>query len=189
MAAVVHPQVDATWFSAVVAETGWRANAELIEGEVVHVPPDGDPAGDATATLITALRTWTRAAPGRGRATLNTFVVLDERNLQGPDVAWWREERRPPRTEGAIRSVPDLVAEVLSPSTRANDLGPKREVYERVGVVELWLIDPDARLVTVLRRGAAGRFDSSEILGADAVLESPLLPGFALSIAELFADG
>jgi Uma2 family endonuclease len=110
------------------------------------------------------------------------FVALPNGSRVGPDIAWWSAARRPPLGRGAIRVVPDLVVEVLSPSTRANDLGVKRELYMRSGVRELWLVDPDARTVIRVNPGS----ESDEVLGENQVLRSELLPGFALEVTRIF---
>ena len=74
-----------------------------------------------------------------------------------PDLAGWRRARMPrvPRAP-YFTQAPDWVCEVLSPSTRGIDVGPKRAIYREHGVGHLWLVDPDARSleVFVLREGA-----------------------------------
>lgn len=70
---------------------------------------------------------------------------------------------------------------MLSPSTRENDLGPKRERYLAAGVRELWLVDPASRSVTVV--DADGRTTV-----AGEMCRSLVLPGFAVPVAALFAD-
>ena len=77
--------------------------------------------------------------------------------------------------------MPDLVVEVLSPSTRANDLGPKRRAYLEGGVREVWLVDPAERTVTMITATEERR------LGAEGQLASPLLPGLAIVVSDLFA--
>jgi Uma2 family endonuclease len=77
--------------------------------------------------------------------------------------------------------VPDLVVEVLSPSTRANDLGPKRRAYLQGGVSEVWLIDPADRAATIITAADERR------LGAGEQLTSALLPGLAIVLSDLFA--
>jgi Uma2 family endonuclease len=68
------------------------------------------------------------------------------------------------------------------------DIGAKKRNYERHGVAELWLVDTAADVVLVFRRSTAKTptFDVSEELDAAATLTSPLLPGFALAVAEIF---
>jgi Uma2 family endonuclease len=79
------------------------------------------------------------------------------------------------------RGVPDLIVEVLSPSTRANDEGIKRELYMSSGVRELWLVDPDVRTVTRVRPDA-----TDEALGEGDTLRSELLVGFEMAVARIF---
>ena len=74
--------------------------------------------------------------------------------------------------------MPDLVAEVLSPATRTNDLGPKRNYYLDVGVRELWLVDPAERTLVRVRPATA-----DDTLGAVDTLTSELLIDFALPLS------
>lgn len=78
--------------------------------------------------------------------------------------------------------VPDLVVEVLSPATRANDLGAKRELYLGAGVGELWLTDPDAATIVRVRRDAP-----DERLARGDQLESAAFPGLALSLSRVLS--
>ncbi len=78
--------------------------------------------------------------------------------------------------------IPDLVVEVLSPATRANDLGVKREMYMTAGVKELWLADPTEQSMTRIAADAPGgeTFSGGEFVSA-------LLDGFAIDRSRLFA--
>ena len=82
-----------------------------------------------------------------------------------------------------------LVVEILSPSTRRRDLGIKRQLFDRGGVREYWVVDPKAHELTVYRRAPGGGLVATEQLSAsgDAALTTPLLPGFSLSLTKLFA--
>jgi Uma2 family endonuclease len=111
------------------------------------------------------------------------FVAFPDGSRPAPDISWWGAERRPPVARGAMQRIPDLIVEVLSPSTRANDLGVKRDLYMRSGVRELWLVDPDAR--TVMR--ARPHVTPDEVHGEQTTLCSDLLKGFALDVARIFA--
>lgn len=75
-----------------------------------------------------------------------------------------------------------MVVEVLSPATRANDLGVKRELYLASGARELWLADPGSRTITLLRPGS----DGAVALGPAATLCDGLLDGFELDLTTLF---
>ena len=127
--------------------------------------------------IYAALLAWTRSEAGRGTVWLPLNVPLDSGNVLAPDVLWFDGEL--PLHLATAPRAPDLVVEVRSPSTWRYDIGRKRELYEQHGVRELWLVDTASRSVLVYRRG-----DALE-LGADETLASPLLPGFAASVAEL----
>lgn len=90
-------------------------------------------------------------------------------------------------TEPNIQGAPALIVEILSPSTRRRDLGIKRQLFERGGVREYWIVDPKAQALRVDRRTTDGGLSKAEQLAAGATLASPLLPGFTLSLARLFA--
>ena len=161
--------------------------ASLIEGEVVVNPPR--PLHQRIAMdLAFALMTWTRAEADRGEVTTEIAVELDEHNWFGPDVMWFREGRGPGRSETAPQPMPDIAAEIRSPSTWRYDIGPKMARYEQYGLPELWLVDTAADVVLVYRRSAPPppTFDVCLELARGDALTSPLLPGFSLALDELF---
>lgn len=165
-------------------DTRWL---ELVEGELVMFDPDARH-NIVQLNLIAALRSWTKEAVGRGRIYLPLDVKLDERNVFEPDVSWYAAGRAPSAEELRPYAVPDLAAEVRSPSTWRYDIGAKKAAYERHGLPELWLVDTTAEEVLVFRRSgpSAKAFDVALELARREALESPLLPGFALQLDELF---
>jgi len=168
-----------------VQERGWLWN--LVDGELVV----NDPAafhGHVQTNLLFALETWARAEAGRGATVFPRDVRLDEHNVFKPDVLWYSQERIPDPHSPPSYSMPDLAVEVRSPSTWRYAIGAKKAGYERHGLRELWLVDTEAASVLVFRRSRPGgpRFDVAlELEGADE-LASPLLPGFALGLDEVF---
>ena len=79
-------------------------------------------------------------------------VLFSEMDVVEPDVLYVSTERlREQQHERYLTVTPDLVVEVLSPSTRHVDRGAKRALYERQGVTEYWLIDPARETVQVFR--------------------------------------
>ena len=108
-----------------------------------------------------------------------------------PDHSFVSRERweAAPRPEPGKfpRVVPDLIAEVLSPSTALRDRGEKKGIYERNGVREYWLVDTRAREVTVFHL-REGRYDTGAVFTETERCRSELLPGLDFDVAELFAD-
>jgi Uma2 family endonuclease len=182
VATVAHPRIESPEYLALQARAGWRLDVELISGEAVVMPPTGGWASSVQGRLFLALSRWQEQAGDGGLLLQDVFVAMPHDQYLAPDIAWWSSPRRPALSEGAIESVPDLVVEVLSPATRANDLGVKRDLYLDSGVSELWLADPGSRTVTCVRAGAEG----SVAIGEAGTLHSDLLEGFALDLADLF---
>jgi Uma2 family endonuclease len=95
----------------------------------------------------------------RGRGGPGGWWILPEPGIElpsapeiSPDIAGWRRERLPELPEDtSIRVVPDWVCEVLSPTTRRHNKLVKAPYYARVGVAWMWLVDIEARVLTVHR--------------------------------------
>jgi len=169
-------------------EEWFPRGTQLIDGEVVMADPlplHQYVVGD----VFTALLLWTRAEPGRGRVTLPLDVRLDDRNVYGPDAMWYAEGRAPRRDGGRPSPIPGIAVEVRSPSTWRRDRDVKRPVYEQQGLPELWLVDTVGECVLVFRRSGpqVREFDIALTIERGETLTSPLLPGFALALDELFA--
>jgi Uma2 family endonuclease len=128
-----------------------------------------------------------REAPPPGEVCFAPLdVILSPHDVVQPDVLYVSHERRRILRQW-VHGAPDLVIEVLSPTTRGIDTGAKLAAYERAGVAECWLVDPECLSVTVYRRGAGGRFARvEELRDPEASVSTPLLPGFAAALSTLF---
>jgi Uma2 family endonuclease len=114
-------------------------------------------------------------------------VVLSPHDIAQPDLLFISKERAGIITEKNVQGAPDLLVEILSDRTRKRDEGIKRELYERFGVKEYWLVDTVRQTVLVYRREGdrfhrAGRFSAA----AGDVLTTPLLPGLEIPLREIF---
>jgi Uma2 family endonuclease len=104
-----------------------------------------------------------------------------------PDVLFVSKERIARLAENNVQGAPDLVVEILSPSTRRTDERIKLKRYEQFDVREYWIVDPDLEIVKVYRRGAKGLERVAELAQeAGDALTSPLLPGLAIPLAKIF---
>ena len=89
--------------------------------------------------------------PGHGEmffAPTGVEFPASEEGVQ-PDLLFVSSERSGIIAEPWIQGAPDLVIEILSPTTAHRDRGVKRKLYDRQGVTEYWIVDPDAEAVEV----------------------------------------
>ncbi|HYC92471.1 MAG TPA: Uma2 family endonuclease [Thermoanaerobaculia bacterium] len=110
-------------------------------------------------------------------------VVLSFFDVVQPDVIFVTAARSHIIVEKNVQGAPDLAVEILSPSNRQYDEQVKLKTYERLGVAEYWIVDPDESSVRIFRRSGE-RFTPAD---AGDTLTTPLLPGFALPLRDLFA--
>jgi len=119
-------------------------------------------------------------------------VVFSEIDCVEPDLLYVSHEREARQmTEDYMEGAPELVIEILSLSTKHIDHGVKYRLYERFHVPEYWIVDPENELVKVYRREEeGGLLLSAELSRREGTsvprLSTPLLPGFELSLDEIF---
>ncbi len=112
-------------------------------------------------------------------------VVLGANTALQPDLMSISKERTGIIRENYIAGPPDLVVEILSPSTAAHDRATKPALYAEAGVPWVWLLDPEAKTVETLKlEGGKYYFDS--VLSGNQILTSTLFPGWQLPFHELF---
>ena len=156
---------------------------ELIDGELVIMPSPKV----IHQRLILGLAWILQRLEGTGLGELFVApldVILSDFDVVQPDIIFVSNARAH-IIDDYIRGAPDLVVEILSPSTADYDRTVKRELYERYGVPEYWLVDPYAKTVTILRLSADG-YNVHAVYGEGDALSSPTLAGFSLNLSELF---
>jgi len=163
---------------------------EFLYGCVVAEPPAGWPHGRLDLTLGHRLMSHVEAA-GLGLVFGSSQgFALPSGDTVAPDAALvLREtwEAAPPPIPGRFLTVvPDLVVEVLSPSTRRRDLRTKRDIYEGNGVREYWLVDARQQAITVISRDADDRLAAERTVTGDEPARSVLLAGFSVRPSDIF---
>ncbi len=111
-------------------------------------------------------------------------VILSEHDVLEPDLLLVLNEHQDVLQDW-VRGAPDLVVEILSPSTELRDRGIKMKAYARYGISEYWIVDPSAEVVEVYRLAPQG-FQLAAKCAKDGVVDTPLLPGFSLPVAAIF---
>ena len=127
---------------------------EAIEGDLYVTPAPTTRHQRVSKRLLYALdRILER--PGLGEVFIAPYGVEFPATGEGvqPDIVFVSQERRDTITEAGIVGAPDLVVEILSPSTAGRDRTIKLRLYEREGVREYWIVDPDENAVDVWRFG------------------------------------
>jgi Uma2 family endonuclease len=115
-------------------------------------------------------------------------VYLTDTDVFQPDLLIVLNENRGILTDAGAEGVPDFVVEVLSPKTRQLDLVNKKRIYARMGVKELWIIDPETKELAVYRFDRDPIDPVAKLSELDQV-NSALLPGLALGLSEIFRPG
>ena len=177
---------QATEADVVAIEAHEDRLCELIDGVLVEKPM-----GYRESLLAVAIAAALRAFVVPHKLGLVTgeagMVKLSPGLVRIPDVAYVSRQRLPGGrvpSEPIPRLVPDLAIEVLSESNTAAEMARKRREYFEAGVRLVWLVDLDARTVTVFTGP-----DESSTLDQNQVLDGgDVLPGFTLPLAGLFAE-
>ena len=162
---------------------------EIIDGAHYVTPSPNQRHQELVLRLCLALGNHLEDRPERGRVFVSPFdVVFSFHDVVEPDLVLVAPDQLDILTTQNIQGTPALVIEVLSPSTRKRDREVKRRLYERTGVREYWLVDPDLNAVTVYRRADGGSFPRVAHLTADTLdtLATPLVPGWTVTLARLF---
>lgn len=86
-------------------------------------------------------------------------VYLDDKNVFQPDIIFISNENMDIIRKNGLYGAPDLIIELLSPSTAKYDRNEKKDVYERSGVKEYWIVDPEGKEVEgyILEKGLYGK--------------------------------
>ncbi len=117
-----------------------------------------------------------------------TDVILSPHDIVQPDLLFISNERSSIIEEKNIQGAPDLAIEIHSGSSRRIDRGAKRQAYERWGVREYWMLDPELKNADIWERTAEGLLRQGALLFKVDLLTTPLLPGLEISLAEIFRD-
>jgi Uma2 family endonuclease len=160
---------------------------ELIDGEHVVTAAPAPRHQLVLMRLGTALFTFVETRHLGLVLPAPTDVILSPHDVVQPDL-FFIAAARLGIVRQRIEGPPDLTIEILSPSSRRTEEVLKRRAYEQWGVTELWIVDPDVDRLHVYRLEAAKGFGRARELAAEYgdALETPLLPGFSMMLADLF---
>lgn len=161
---------------------------ELIDGEHYVTPSPNTRHQKVSINLIVLIGSWLERHPIGQLFHAPFDVVFSNFDVVEPDLLYLSNARAAEAlTPQHVRGVPELVIEIGSPGTRKRDETIKRRLYERAGVSEYWVVDPEIGAIRVYRREGDAFARVGELsAGAGDVLATPLLPGLDIPLARVF---
>ena len=159
---------------------------EVVDGELIVTPNPSPDHQLVVGEVLMLLYRFDRDLK-LGRCCGRVDVRLDDHNVVSPDLLFVSRDRRHLVGERCIEGAPDLVVEVFLDWRRGlPQEEARRQLYERFGVREHWLVDPDACTITVSSL-EDGRYRPTVYREGDVVRTS-LLPGLEVDLTALFAE-
>ena len=158
---------------------------ELVRGELIEMPPPDYKHNKVSNRIGDHLKDALRQAHARGEAR-NLGEAFQEMGylLQGagwlqPDVSVTQAGQS---VEKYLTGAPAIAVEVISPSNTAKQIDAKAALYFEFGAREVWRFFPKTKHVMIQVPGSA------RVIAGDSTVTTPLLPGLALTVTEIFGD-
>ena len=167
------------------ANTSEDERWELLDGELLTAPAPNTDHQSVQAETGWRLQTFVKAGDLGRVFYAPTDVVLSEHDVVQPDLLFVTKAREYIVGHANIQGAPDLVVEIVSPSSAMRDWRDKLDLYARHGVREYWLLSPEAGTAWVFVLDD-GSFRAVGTHGREDSLSSPTLPGFTLDLADVF---
>jgi Uma2 family endonuclease len=161
---------------------------ELWEGVLRIMAPPGEEHGGVEAAVVEELRVQGQRR-GHGRTRCGEVAIILGRNpdtVVGADAAFLTNDQLPTRRsrEGYLETVPALIVEVRSRNDTNAEVAEKVAAYLAAGARVVWVADPRPRTVSIHRPAQP----VVELGVGDTLTADGIIPGFAVPVAELFAD-
>jgi len=165
-------------------------HAEWVDGQVILKMPVSVKHQDQNRYLLKLLAAWVEDYHTLGRVYHPPLQVKLElrsgaQRSREPDIVVILNDRLSQLTEQYCNGAPNLIVEILSPTTRAIDRGEKFTEYEAAGVPEYWIIDPDREYAEFWQLDETQAYRAA-FTGSEGVYRSRELPGFWLRVEWLW---
>jgi Uma2 family endonuclease len=157
---------------------------EIIEGELFVSPSPNTEHQWASGDLFGEMRNHVRGNNLGVVLSAPIDVKLSEHNFVVPDIAFVSLDRVQIISKQYINGAPDLMVEIISPSSKRRDRVRKAALYAMASVREYWIVDPEMKTVDVFRL-QSGRYERIPVV--DGIARSEVLAGFEIDVARLFA--
>ena len=157
---------------------------EIVDGDLYVTPSPRFNHQAIAAKVYLAIGRYLEQHPVGEAYFAPLDVIFGEHDVVEPDIIFVLKEHRE-ILQDWVRGAPDLVVEILSPTTSSIDRGPKLKAYARYGVAECWIVDPEQRCIEVYQPSHEG-YRLVRTSRQEETLTSALLPGLSLTVASLF---
>ena len=159
---------------------------ELINGRLYEMPAPTPWHQDVMMEIALIMRVFAKKE-SRGKVLPSPIdVVLGDRYVLQPDIIFISRERLEIIGEKAIMGPPDLVVEIISPATVRRDTVVKKEIYEKFGVREYWIVYPEEKAIEVWVLNDKGKYDLFSVTEGEGKVKSKVLEGFEVDLKEVF---
>lgn len=167
-------------------DTSWY---ELINGELVRKQSPTIRHQNISGNIYFRLRLFVEKKSLGKVLSAPLDTVLDDGNAYHPDVLFVSKDRYHilDEKEEVVIGAPDLVVEILSKGTAIYDRGDKKDIYEKYGVREYWLVDPKSKTVEVYSFEKE-RFKLKQYAEETGTIKSTVLKGFKIELEKIFEE-
>lgn len=162
---------------------------EIINGEMIQKSAPTPLHQDVSRNLLYILETFNRIH-NKGKIFYSPVdVYLDDYNKPQPDLVFVSKERKNIVTNDGIMGIPDLLVEIISPTSVIRDRIEKKNLYERKAIQEFWLVDPQYAAIEVytLQNNRYELFSAATILEGE--IKSAAFEGLIINLADIFTAG
>ena len=157
---------------------------EIVDGELFVTPSPRYTHQRISGLIYSAFVRYLDRHPIGEIAYAPLDVILSDYDVLEPDLLFVLNEHQEVLQDW-VRGTPDLVVEILSPTTTSIERGPNLKAYARYGVAECWIVDPEQRCIEVYQPSHEG-YRLVRTFRQEETLTSALLPGLSLTVASLF---
>ena len=158
---------------------------ELLDGELILLPSPNTAHQTVSIALSSRMHSFVEEHDLGQVFHAPYDVLFTDTDVVQPDILFVSNEREHIRTPANIQGAPELVVEILSPSSYRRDWRDKRELYATHGVQEYWIVDPTNRIVWVMLL-QGGSLVEQGAYGEGDTITSATLEGFSVSLDEVF---
>ncbi|MBF0459612.1 MAG: Uma2 family endonuclease [Nitrospirae bacterium] len=159
---------------------------EIINGEEVMTPSPLWIHQEISRNLFRKIDSHVEQK-GLGQVYYSPLDVIfeDGMNRFQPDLLFIRKENRPAVITDWVRIVPDMVCEIVSTGTYRRDTNIKKEIYEKYGVPEYWIVIPELKIIEVLTIDN-GKYKTLSYAEGEGTVTSKVIDGLQVNIKDIF---